>query len=83
MMKCHKQAIGNYYLLQKIFEKEKVTIYEKDDCTPHVEEYTTYTKNKMNRILRMILAFGYGESSKKSYEIYIPTGTIFSNLVSQ
>lgn len=52
------------------------TIYEKDDCTPHVVEYTTYTKNKMNKVLRAILAFGYGESSQKNYEIYTPTGTI-------
>lgn len=53
------------------------TIYENDACTPHVVEYTTYTKNKMNSILRNVLVFGYGgESSQKSYEIYTPTGTI-------
>ena len=52
------------------------TIYEKDDCTPHVVEHTTYIKNKMNKVLRLILAFGYGESSQKTYEIYTPTGTI-------
>lgn len=57
-------------------EAESTIIYEKDDCTPHVVEYTTYTKNKMNNVLRGILAFGYGESSDKSYEIYTPKGTI-------
>lgn len=51
-------------------------IYEKDDCTPHVVENTTYTKNKMNKILRAILTFECGEPSFKNYEIYTPTGTI-------
>lgn len=55
---------------------DATTLYEKDDCTPHIVEYTTYTKNKMNKILRCILAFGYGESSEKTYEIYTPEGTI-------
>lgn len=66
-------------------DADTTTIYEKDDCLPHVVEYTTYTKNKMNSILRIILAFGYGESSQKTYEIYTPTGTIFRtfNLDSQ
>ncbi len=61
------------------------TIYKNDDCIPHIVEYTTYTKNKMNRILRIILGFGWGESSNENYEIYIPTGTIFRtfNLDSQ
>lgn len=57
-------------------DAEYTTIYEKDDCTPHVVEYTIYTKNKMNKVLRAILAFGYGETSQKTYEIYTPTGTI-------
>lgn len=66
-------------------DADTATIYEKDDCTPHVVEYTTYTKNKMNSILRIVLAFGYGESSQKTYEIYTPTGTILRtfNLDSQ
>lgn len=55
---------------------ESSIIFEKDNCTPHVVEYTTYTKNKMNVVLRAILAFGYGTSDQKSYEIYTPTGTI-------
>lgn len=55
---------------------EYTTIYEKDDCTPHVVEYTTYTKNKMNEVLRAVLVFGYEGSSQKTYEIYTPTGTI-------
>ncbi len=52
------------------------TIYEKEDCTPHVVEYTTYTINKMPSVLRAILAFGFGESTEKSYKIYTPTGTV-------
>lgn len=52
------------------------TIYERVDCTPHVVEYTTYTKNHMNKILKVILAFGYGESLQRNYEIYAPPGTI-------
>ena len=55
---------------------DSTVIYEKDDCTPHIVEYTTYTKNKMNGILRGILAFGYGESEQKNYGIYTPKGTI-------
>lgn len=55
---------------------DKTTIYERDNITPHVVEYTTYTKNRMNIILRAILAFGYGESSQETYEIYTPKGTI-------
>lgn len=57
-------------------DADYTTIYEKDDCTPHVVEYTTYTKIKMNKVLRAILTFGYGESSNTTYEIYIPKGTI-------
>lgn len=57
-------------------DADRTTIYEKDDCTPHVVEYTIYTKNRMNSILLIILAFVDGESSKKTYEIYIPKGTI-------
>lgn len=57
-------------------EAGNTIIYEKDNCTPHIVEYTTYTKNKMNNVLRAILAFGYGESSEKSYEIYTPKATI-------
>lgn len=66
-------------------DADRVTIYERDDCTPHVVEYTTYTKNKMNSVLRTILAFGYGEDSEKNYEIYTPKGTILRtfNLDSQ
>jgi hypothetical protein len=66
-------------------ETDAATIYEEDNCTPHVVEYTIYTKNTMNRTLRMILAFGYGESTQKTYEIYTPIGTIFriSDLDSQ
>ena len=55
------------------------TIYEMDNCKPHVVEYTKYTRNKMNNTLRIILALGYGASSQKSYEIYIPKGTICLN----
>lgn len=65
-------------------EADKTTIYE-INCTPHVVEYTTYTKNKMNNFLRAILAFGYGESNQQTYEIYTPKGTILKtfNLDSQ
>ena len=54
------------------------TIYEKDDCAPLIIEYTPYPQNKMNTFLRKILTFGYGEAESlhKTYEIYIPTGTI-------
>ena len=66
-------------------DADTTIIYEKDDCTPHIVQYTTYTKNKMNNILRAILAFGYGESSQETYEIYTPKGTILRtfNLDSQ
>lgn len=57
-------------------DAETATIYEKDNCTPQVIEYTTHTKNKMNKVLRNILAFGYGESIQKTYDIYTPKGTI-------
>ena len=30
----------------------------------------------MNKVLRNILAFGYGESIQKTYDIYTPKGTI-------
>lgn len=64
-------------------DADYTTIYEKDDCTPHIVEHTTYTKNKMNKILMSILTFGYYsnpiqpiQTSQKTYEIYTPTGTI-------
>lgn len=67
-------------------DADYTTIYEKDDCTPHVVEHTLYTKNKMNKVLMAILTFGYysnpiqpiqpSQTSQKTYEIYTPTGTI-------
>lgn len=64
-------------------DADYTTIYEKDDCTPHVVEHTTYTKNKMNKVLMAILTFGYYSNPiqpiqpiQKTYEIYTPTGTI-------
>ena len=58
-------------------DADVTTICEKDNCTPHIVEYTTYTKNKMNRILQILLTLAYKNSSQKTYEIYVPTGTIF------
>ena len=55
---------------------DSTTIYEEDNCTPHIVRYTTYTKNKMNGILRGILALEFGTSEEQSYKIYIPKGTI-------
>lgn len=56
---------------------DNTIVYEKNNCIPHIVEYTTYTKSRMNGILRWILTFGYGEESeKKSYNIYTPKGTI-------
>lgn len=33
----------------------------------------------MNTILRKIVDFGYGESIRNEYEIYVPKGTILKN----
>ena len=55
---------------------DSTVIHEKDDCTPHIVEYTTYTKYKMNEILLGILTFYSGESEQKNYDIYTPKGTI-------
>lgn len=70
-----------YYKFNDGFKKGKINsdnviIYEKDNCNPLILEYTTYTKGKMNGILRAILAFGYPNTSEKHYEIYVPKGTI-------
>lgn len=59
-------------------DADATIIYENDDCTPHVVEYTTYTKSKMNKVLRWILACGFGESTQQTYEIYVPEGTILT-----
>jgi len=56
---------------------DRAKIYEKNNCTPHMVEYAFYIKNNMNRVLRRILAFGYGEGIEKRYDIYIPKDTIF------
>ncbi len=57
-------------------DADNATIYETDDCTPHIVEYTTHTKSKMNKVLSTILILGYDvESDQKTYEIYIPKGT--------
>ncbi len=55
---------------------ENTLIYENNDCTPHIVEYTTYTKNKMNKILWAIATFGIGDEESKSYEIYVPKNSI-------
>lgn len=54
---------------------EDTTIYE-EDCIPHIVEYTTYTKHPMNKILLVMLTFEDMESSKKTYKIYTPKGTV-------
>lgn len=78
-----KEVYSFYYKVndngfaRKTVNANDTIIYEQENGTPCVIEYTTYTKNKMNGILRTILAFGYGgERQKNSYEIYVPKGTI-------
>ncbi len=78
-----KEVYSFYYKVndngfaRKTVNANGTIIYEQENGAPYVIEYTTYTKNKMNGILRAILAFGYGgEWQEKSYEIYVPKGTI-------
>ena len=63
---------------------EQAVIYEDNNCTPHVIEYTTYMCNEMDTTLLNILAppmYEQREEKKeleenRSYEIYIPEGSI-------
>lgn len=69
--------LNNGMVESKNVDLDITTIYEKDDCTPYVVEYTHHQRAKMNNTLRAILAFGFGETScYKTYEIYIPTGKV-------
>lgn len=58
---------------------DNAIIFEKDNCNPEIIEYTTYQKNKLGGVIRGILTFDIPES--KSYEIYVPKGTVLSTFV--
>ncbi len=66
---------GDGYKKGKI-TSENVIIYEQESCTPSIVEYTTYTKVKMNGILEAILSFNGFRDEEKSYEFYVPKGTV-------
>ncbi len=55
---------------------EDTVIFEEDNCTPHLIKNTVHEKNKINKVLRIILGFGFGESTRENYELHVPTGTI-------
>ena len=55
---------------------EDKVILEEDNCTPYLIKTTVHEKNKINRALRIILGFGFGESTRENYELHVPTGTI-------
>lgn len=88
-----KEVYSFYYKVEQsgfklgTIEANVTTIYEKEDCSPKVVEYTNHRKNKINKALRIFLVFSgsYGESSQKTYEVFIPEGTILKsfNLDSQ
>lgn len=71
---CYKEEDRG--IKYKNIDVKTATIYENNNETPHIIQYTYYKKNTMNKVLRDILAFGFGESSKKRYEIVISEGTI-------
>lgn len=53
------------------------TVSLKDNRELSVVEYTTYTKHKMNKVLRALLTSDFEESATtKSFEISDSTGTI-------
>lgn len=54
----------------------KAVIYENDECSPVVVEYTTYTRSSMNPKLQKWLFFYEREEQTKSYKIYVPKGTV-------
>ena len=56
-------------------DADRTTIKETDDF-PHIIVYTTYRKNKINRVLRMILAFQFIDYAEDNYVIYAPKGSI-------
>lgn len=66
---------GDGYRKGKI-TSENVIIYEQENCTPTIVEYTTYTKVKMNGILEGILSFCSFRGEEKNYEFYVPKGTV-------
>lgn len=66
---------GDGYRKGKI-TSENVIIYEREACTPTIVEYTTYTKVKMNGILEGLLSFCSFRDEEKSYEFYVPEGTV-------
>lgn len=66
---------GDGYRKGKI-TSENVIIYEQENCTPTIVEYTTYTKINMNGVLEGILSFCKFRETEKSYEFYVPKGTV-------
>lgn len=66
---------GDGYRKGKI-TSENVIIYEQENCTPTIVEYTTYTKVNMNIILEGILSFCKFREEEISYEFYVPKGTV-------
>ncbi len=66
---------GDGYRKGKI-TSENVIIYEQENCTPTIVEYTTYTKINMNGVLEGILSFCKFRETEISYEFYVPKGTV-------
>lgn len=67
--------VGDGYQKGKIVS-ENAIIYEQDNCTPCIIEYSTITKLDMNPLLSGILTFGLFNEETISYDIFVPTGTI-------
>lgn len=54
---------------------DDTVIFEEENCTPKLVEYTVYTKNKLGSILRKLFTFSNNPTSEK-YEIFVPKGTV-------
>lgn len=50
----------------------RVAIYVNENCSPHVVEYTTYPKCKMDIFLRALLILDLNVTPWETYEVYVP-----------
>ena len=72
-----------YYKIDNGFKMEKISakntiIYEQDDVSPHIIQYATNPRSKLpnEMVHNALTCFKYFAEEEKSYEIYVPRGTI-------
>jgi hypothetical protein len=71
---------GDGYKFGKI-TAESGTIFEQNNCTPHIVQNTVNLKNKMPGWLHIALAFGIPTNQYNTYDLFVPKGSVVQDFV--